>query len=141
MLHYAIYSMVENHCKDFISFADHSHFELVIEQLKQVAAQEEQNSKRENSVGLTGVEEEMEEVTLETNVCLLDLSYFSLLRCTTILLRNGHVSVHPDVYSGSTIFSSQDVRADFLSEAYLFHILKKMLHGISTRLVKWFWTI
>lgn len=46
---------------------DHSHFELVIEQLKQVAAQEEQNSKRENSVGLTGVEEEMEEVTLETN--------------------------------------------------------------------------
>uniref|UniRef100_F6I0M5 Myb-like domain-containing protein n=1 Tax=Vitis vinifera TaxID=29760 RepID=F6I0M5_VITVI len=46
---------------------DHSHFELVIEQLKQVAAQEEQNSKQENSVGLTGVEEEMEEVTLETN--------------------------------------------------------------------------
>ncbi|RVW48235.1 hypothetical protein CK203_069617 [Vitis vinifera] len=71
-------SMVENHCKDFISFADHSHFELVIEQLKQVAAQEEQNSKQENSVGLTGVEEEMEEVTLETNMYIQEVPSFLL---------------------------------------------------------------
>ena len=63
---------------DFISFADHSHFELLIEQLKQVA-QEEQNSKREreNSIDSTGVEEEvLEEVTLETNVCFLSFLIF-----------------------------------------------------------------
>ncbi|XP_071922141.1 uncharacterized protein [Coffea arabica] len=45
---------------------DHSHFELVIERLKQMAAEEKQNSSTADSVNLMG-EEEAEEETLETN--------------------------------------------------------------------------
>lgn len=71
------FSMLENHYMDFVSFADLSHFELVIEQLKQVAAQEKKNLKRENSVDFTGLDEQVEDMTLKTNVCLLVLLFSS----------------------------------------------------------------
>lgn len=39
--------------------ADHSHFQLVIEHLKEVAAQEKENSCRDDSTGFPGDEEEV----------------------------------------------------------------------------------
>lgn len=48
--------------------ADHSYFEKVMEQLQQVAAQEEQESNRGNSVSLTDDEEA--QLNPETNVSI-----------------------------------------------------------------------
>ena len=59
------------------SLADHSHFQLVIEQLQQ-ASQAEQHSNREDSVGVMGEEGE-EELTTQTNVSILVI--FSSIFC------------------------------------------------------------
>lgn len=57
-------------CDSVLSYADNSHFELVIERLKQIAAEEKQNSSKVDSLSLTG-EEEGEEETPETNVIVI----------------------------------------------------------------------
>ncbi len=58
----------------WFSFADHSYYEKVIEQLQQVAAQAEQESNRGNSVSLT---DEEAELNPETNVSILFFPLYS----------------------------------------------------------------
>lgn len=55
---------------NFDSLADHSHYEKAIEQLKKAAAQAEQDTYGDDSMGMTG-EEEAEDLTTEVNVLLL----------------------------------------------------------------------
>lgn len=52
---------------DNILVADHSHFERVIERLKQIEAEELQKADKDESIDLTG-EQEVEEGTQEINV-------------------------------------------------------------------------
>ena len=62
-------------CDNLSSLADHSHFQRVIDHLQQVAAQEKQNSCRDDSIELTGDEEDLDP---EINVCCLFFFVFIL---------------------------------------------------------------
>lgn len=67
------------------SFADFSHFELVIERLQEQAAQEAM-SDREDSVCPTGNDEEQPEEGLNINVCTVSCSFSSRLNSRVVVL-------------------------------------------------------
>lgn len=93
-----------------IYLADHSHFEKVIEHLQQIAAEEKQNSNKDDSIDLTG-NEDAEEGSHEANVSTF------LMHCFLMLfhLKSCAIYFYTAQVCGKSVFSNFHVKNLYFS--------------------------